>query len=228
MLRKLWDEFRSQVAVSMLISIVGALAAAALASIWTYGVYAATALGVPAAAGAGLLGFFVVIGALNQMQDMDSRAQRRRLARRTPGDVEKQVWDWLKKFKYAVQEKTDPAGHHFSVSAQDDQGVIVTIAMFRDQPWVMALGGVDIEDGLARRLATVPNFREEMAIQLLHLGIEYKLDVENGAIIRVHFQTRLVFDENTHALQLLDAIRAVRAAITLFAAQTRKLRPAEP
>jgi hypothetical protein len=226
MLKKLWGDFRSQVAVSMMLSITAAIGTAFVAAMWTYGRTAATAYGAPAAVGAGLVGFLAVIGALNQLQDMDARAQRRRLARRTPHDIEKQIWEWLKRYKYSAQDEPTP-GEHFRIVANDKHGVPVTLVMTLERPWVTAVSSIEIDGAAAKVAEQKANFAEAVAIQLIQLGIEYKmtLDEKTKAIKTIDLNRQLVFDEETHALHLLTAIRDIRRATGIVAALLKRAGP---
>ena len=80
-------------------------------------------LGLPFAAVGGLLVFVAIVIAWNQLQQIDDRNQRKRLAQRSSAEIEKQIWEWLRKNNFAIQNEPDPKLADFRLNANNKVGV---------------------------------------------------------------------------------------------------------
>jgi hypothetical protein len=212
-----WAEFRSQVAVGLVTSI----ALAAIAAVWTflkvYALLAAEAFGGFAAVGAALFVAFALVGLANQLQQMDRASQIRRLIRRTPRDIQKQIRDWLWRYKFSVQD--DPiAIADFRLKVDDDRQVPLTIAKAIDAPWITISSNILFEP--EKRTALGPRLErivEDMGLELIRLGMEWQPRLEDGATIGMSVGHLMPFSVATTDLELLRGIKLVRGAMAIVA-----------
>lgn len=221
-----WAQLRSQVAIDLVVT----LAVAAIGAVWTFlKVYAflvASTYGVWSAVGAGLLAALLIVALVTQVYQLDQAAQRRRLARRSPYDVEKQIWVWLREHQFSAKDvarnaPADEPALDFRIEADDDSHIVVTIVKAKHRPWVTVAGRMnfDAADAKLTAITRKAGFRQDLAIELLRFGVDYVMDSrKDGSVGALHVNRNFIFDEKTSPLDLFNTIRDVRNSLRLTVA----------
>jgi hypothetical protein len=156
----------------------------------------------------------------NQMAQIVSRHAQRRRERLTPSDIEKQIIDWLLSFQYTVQRQP-LAGCDFRLVAADPRPIPmpVTIAKLSANPWVTLASTINFEvDRRKVVTARAPFLKNEIAVALNQLGLEYELTFDGDELTLVNVVRSLPFTAVTSELDVLNALRAVRGGAGVAAA----------
>ena len=209
------------VADSAVTAILTSLVAGVAATTWVYlrgGPLAG--LSVPASIMCGSVVTAAVATFINQIRRLDDRAVAKRLAERTPAQMEQQIWDWLKRYGFKLGIVPNP-GCDFSLSAElPGSPPALSIVKMAGTPWVTILANLNFEEhhrDLVKERA--PMLRSDMGIALIQLGgVEHDLlNDTQGRLAAAQVRYLLPFNANTTDLELLSAMRAVASGMKLIA-----------
>jgi hypothetical protein len=198
-----------------------------LAGGWAAGWYSAQVSGdLSSAVTRGVIVFGVILVAWNQLREMHEAALRAKRARRTPAEIEKQIWEWLKGFGFKLAQVPN-AGCDFSLTAEmEGRPPALTIVKMSGTPWVLIVTNVAFEE-IHRDVvhARAPMIMGDIGMALIQLGtVEQELQRDDaGRLALVQLRYLLPFDGNTTSLQLLTAMRAVQSAALLTAEMYNKV-----
>lgn len=177
-----------------------------------------------------VLGSVVVFGSLsvawNQWRQAFDRDQKKRLASRSPAEIEHWVRDWLFKYKYQNQNDLSPEAHfQIVVTKANDQKL--TIALPKAHPFVVIAARLipdpseQAKKTNALLLAPDSTFPADLTIQFAQLGVDYRIESGAGPM-QVMIERKVTFDETITDLSFAQQFLKVEAAIsTVFAIASR-------
>jgi hypothetical protein len=179
----------------------------------------------PSAVITGLFIFACLAVAWNQLAQILARHARNQSGRLAPSDIEKQIWDWLKRYGFKLVEVPNP-GCDFSLTAElEGRPPAVTIVKLSTNPWVTILTNVGFEDdrrALVRKRA--PLIHKDVGIALVQLGVEHDMEFDGqGCLSKVQIRTLMPFDFRTTDLELLTAMRNVRGGALIAAEMLNRI-----
>jgi hypothetical protein len=192
-----------------------AVVIAAAVALWaSLKIYAeATQLGLPVAIAGGVLVFGAVATAWNSLQQIDDRNARRRQANRSPAEIERWIWDWLRTQRYTVQDAPSP-DHDFQIAVTSETGQKLGIYKRKDRPWVgiTATRSPDPLDEKTKAMQADRNsaFRTDLTIELAQIGVAFRIDGQGIVVLRP-----LTFDDSITELTFLQEVGLVERALNI-------------
>lgn len=173
----------------------------------------ATQLGLPVAMAGGVLVFAAIVVAWNALQQIDDRHNRVKLANRSPAEIERWIWDWLRASRYTAQNRPEP--HlDFQIEVTSETGQKFCIFKRKDRQWVgiQASRSPHPSDAAAVSMQSDASgpFRTELTIALAQLGVGHKIDHQGVAVTRP-----LTFDESITELSFLQDVSLVVRALNI-------------
>jgi hypothetical protein len=171
---------------------------------------------------AAVVGLFVAVCLAiiwNQLAQIVARHAERRRERLTPADIERTIWEWLKRYQFKLKVAPNP-GCDFSLNAEmEGNAPGVTIIKLSATPWITILTNLTFEEkerDLVKKRA--PLLRKDMGITLVQFGVELDMQFDpQDRLASIQIRKLMPFDASTTELTLLTAIAQVRGGAKIAA-----------
>jgi hypothetical protein len=159
--------------------------------------------------------------AVNQAGQVRERAKRKRLANRTPSDIEKQIREWAWKHDFSTKPLEAKPNEDFRILTHRDSGVKVEIVKQKDRNWLYFAATVRVNE--KHQHVLTPVARHDLTIELFHLGVEFEILAGD----RIAVQHTEAFTEFSDELSFLAAFASVDRGAKMVIAFIQRLNALE-
>jgi hypothetical protein len=161
--------------------------------------------------------FGIILLAINQYKQLRDSAKKERMAQRTPAEIERQIREWLYKYKYQIKDANTPETR-FNMLVTNRQDLKFNIMLPKETPFVVIATKTTIPrgDDLYKTVKSAGStFRFDVGIALAQLGVEFDMS-EPDKGVEVLLQRPILFDEAVTDLSLMREIMLVHRGLSIF------------